>query len=126
MEIVTAAVCFKEDGVIQESKIAIGASYIAECDDEIFFYCENESDYDKLWRDDHGEDFVVVGDDRVYEIPFMVVTQDDVSGAMDGLHLTSAQMRRVAAEMSDAFMREYFVTMREVINKLGYNNQNEE
>lgn len=126
MEIVTAAVRFKEDGVIQESKIAIGASYIAECDDEIFFYCENESDYDKLWRDDNGEDFLILWDDRQYEIPFMVVTQDDVSNAFDGLLLTSAQMRRVAAEMSNEFMREYFVTMREVINKLGYDKQNEE
>lgn len=120
MEIVTATVRFK-DGETQTCKIAIGANRaIAELDREIFFFCESESEYDNLWLEDNGEDFFILYDNREYEIPYMTITKDDITNAVDDLVLTSQQMRRVAAEMSDVFLRDYFTTMRDVIINLGY------
>lgn len=52
---------WKDDDSEEEVIIAVGCPYIEKYDEQIFFYCENEEEFENLKHYDNGEDFVVVG-----------------------------------------------------------------
>lgn len=52
---------WKDDGREEEAIISLNGMFNEKHDDEIFFYCENEEELEKLKEYDNGEDFFING-----------------------------------------------------------------
>ena len=52
---------WKDDGKEEEVIISLNGTFNEKHDDEIFFYCNNEEELEKLKEYDNGEDFFING-----------------------------------------------------------------
>lgn len=105
MEIRNCTVRFKDDGKEMNVKIAVGEIPFTR-DDMIFFHAKTEEDFNILFNDDNGEDFVIVRDNSPYEIPFMEINQDDID-TLGGRTLKPSEFKRLTKAISDLFMENF-------------------
>lgn len=105
MEIRNCTVRFKDDGTETNVRIVIDEILFTRYD-MTFFHAKTWEDFNKLFNDDNGEDFVIVRDNSPYEIPFMEIDQDDID-TLGGRTLKPREFRRLAKAISDLFMENF-------------------
>lgn len=113
MNIRNCTVKFKDEEREYNFNIAIGQGIYTR-DDRVFYVCENEQDFERLFSQDNGEDFYIMRDNSSYIIPFMELTQDDID-SIGGKTMLPSQLRKIANRMSDIYMESFGETLRDAM-----------
>ena len=113
MDIRECLVRFKDDGKKCKRNIAVGYGIYSR-DQMVFFVAKDEKEFEKLFSEDNGEDFVIITDYSDYEIPFMSICRDDLFELL-GREPLPSETRKIADAMSSIYMESFSETLRDAI-----------
>lgn len=113
MDIRKCFIRFKEDGKCCDRNIAVGYDCYSR-DQMVFFMAKDEKEFENLFNEDNGEDFVIISDYSDYDIPFMSICRDDLFEIL-GREPLPSEMRKIADAMSNIYMESFSETLRDAI-----------
>ena len=113
MDIRECLVRFKDEGKQYKRNIAVGYGIYSR-DQMVFFVAKDEKEFEKLFSEDNGEDFVIITDYSDYEIPFMSICRDDLFELL-GREPLPSETRKIADAMSSIYMESFSETLRDAI-----------